>query len=77
MAENPMIGCRVSPEYLVEIDAICQSTGRTRSQVLLEAIEVYLGKTSSIGINSELEVLKKRLETVEKKLTAWTTYQAS
>jgi predicted DNA-binding protein len=77
MAENPMIGCRVSPEYLVEIDAICQSTGRTRSQVLLEAIEVYLGKTSSIGINSELEVLKKRLGTVEKKLTAWTTYKAS
>ncbi len=77
MAENPMIGCRVSPEYLVEIDAICQSTGRTRSQVLLEAIEVYLGKTSSVGVNSELEVLKKRLETVEKKLTAWTTYQAS
>lgn len=70
MAENPMIGCRVSPEYVAEIDAICQSTGRTRSQVLLEAIEVYLGKTSSIGVNSELEVLKKRLETIEKKLTA-------
>ena len=77
MAENPMIGSRVSPEYLAEIDAICQSTGRTRSQVLLEAIEVYLGKTSSAGVNSELEALKKRLETVEKKLTAWTTYQAS
>ncbi len=77
MAENPMIGCRVSPEYVAEIDAICQSTGRTRSQVLLEAIEVYLGKTSSVGVNSELEVLRKRLETVEKKLTAWTTYQAS
>jgi predicted transcriptional regulator len=77
MAENPMIGCRVSPEYLAEIDTICQSTGRTRSQVLLEAIEVYLGKTSSVGINSELEAFKKRLETVEKKLTAWTTYKAS
>jgi predicted transcriptional regulator len=77
MAENPMIGCRVSPEYLAEIDAICQSTGRARSQVLLEAIELYLEKTSSSGVNSELEALKKRLETVEKKLTAWTTYQAS
>jgi predicted DNA-binding protein len=77
MAENPMIGCRVSPEYLAEIDTICQSTGRTRSQVLMEAIEVYLGKTSSAGVNSELEVLKKRLETVEKKLIAWTTYQTS
>ena len=77
MAENPMIGCRVSPEYLAEIDTICQSTGRTRSQVLLEAIEVYLGKTSSVGVNSELEVLKKRLETVEKKSIAWTTYQTS
>jgi predicted DNA-binding protein len=77
MAENPMIGCRVSPEYLAEIDTICQSTGRTRSQVLMEAIEVYLGKTSSAGVNSELEVLKKRLETVEKKSIAWTTYQTS
>lgn len=77
MAENPMIGCRVSPEYLTEIDTICQSTGRTRSQVLMEAIEVYLGKISSAGVNSELEALKKRLETVEKKLTAWTTYKAS
>jgi hypothetical protein len=45
--------------------------------VLLEAIELYLEKTSSSGVNSELEALKKRLETVEKKLTAWTTYQAS
>jgi hypothetical protein len=43
----------------------------------MEAIEVYLGKTSSAGVNSELEVLKKRLETVEKKSIAWTTYQTS
>lgn len=66
--EKTTVGVRVPNEYLREIDAIAKKLNRTRSQVLLEAVELYLGETSSTKIRNELEYLKVRLEAVEKKL---------
>lgn len=66
--EKTTVGVRVPNEYLREIDAIANQLNRTRSQVLLEAVELYLGKTSSTQIRNELDYLKVRLKAVEKKL---------
>lgn len=70
MKEKVTVGARLPQEYVDEIDAICKTTGKTRSEVFLEAIEMYLGKVSNDGIRSELEEAKRRLAVVEKRL-AW------
>ena len=71
MAEKITVGVRLPQEYLDEIDSISQTTGKSRSQVLLDAVEIYLGKVSNSGIRSELESVKHRLTAVEKKIQAW------
>jgi metal-responsive CopG/Arc/MetJ family transcriptional regulator len=71
MKEKIAVGVRVPQEYLDEIDAICQTTGKSRSQVLLDAVEMYLGKVSNDGVKSELENVKHRLTVVEKRMLAW------
>jgi metal-responsive CopG/Arc/MetJ family transcriptional regulator len=71
MKEKIAVGVRLPQEYLDEIDAICQTTGKSRSQVLLDAVEMYLGKVSSDGVKSELENVKHRLTVVEKRMLAW------
>jgi metal-responsive CopG/Arc/MetJ family transcriptional regulator len=66
MAKDPMVGARIPQDYINEIDAICEATGRSRSQVILEAIEVYLGKESDDTIESELAALKREVEALKK-----------
>ncbi|MEP0755856.1 ribbon-helix-helix domain-containing protein [Trichocoleus sp. Lan] len=68
--EKTTVGVRLPNNYLKEIDAIANKLNRTRSQVLFEAVELYLGKTLSSKIDNELEHLKIRLEAVEKKLNS-------
>ncbi|MEP0755631.1 ribbon-helix-helix domain-containing protein [Trichocoleus sp. Lan] len=68
--EKTTVGVRLPNDYLKKIDAIAKKLSRTRSQVLLEAVELYLGETSSPKIENELEHLKVRLEAVEKKLNS-------
>ena len=71
MPEKTTVGFRLPVDYLEEIDAICKATGRIRSQVLLEAVEAYLGKTSSEDVKSSMEALQKRIEALEKKSKNW------
>ncbi len=71
MAEKITVGVRLSQEHLEEMDAICKTTGKSRSQVLLDAVEMYLGKVSNDGIQSELEDVKRRLTVLEKRMLAW------
>ena len=66
MPKDPMIGARIPQDYINELDAICEATGRSRSQVILEAIEVYLGKESGNTVESELAALKQEVEALKK-----------
>ncbi len=66
MPKDPMIGARIPQNYINELDAICEATGRSRSQVILEAIEVYLGKESDDTVESELAALKREVEALKK-----------
>jgi predicted transcriptional regulator len=66
MPKDPMVGARVPQDYINEIDAICEATGRSRSQVILEAIEVYLGKESGDTVESQLAALQQEVEALKK-----------
>ena len=66
MTEKTSVGVRLPQEYLDEIDRIVEATGRSRSQVMVEAIEVYLGKTPTKNIRSDLEAIKKRVDVLER-----------
>jgi metal-responsive CopG/Arc/MetJ family transcriptional regulator len=66
MPKDPMIGARIPQDYINELDAICEATGRSRSQVILEAIEVYLGKEPDDTVESELAALRQEVEALKK-----------
>lgn len=75
MAESPTVGVRIPSEWLEEINALCEQTGKTKTQIMLEALAQYLGKTTVSGIGAELEEVRtllreheRRLEVVEEKL---------
>ena len=65
MTEKTSVGVRLPKEYLDEIDQISKVTGRSRSQIMVEAVEVYLGKTPSEDVISDLEFVKERVELLE------------
>ncbi|MBD2087891.1 ribbon-helix-helix domain-containing protein [Coleofasciculus sp. FACHB-542] len=67
MAKDPMVGARIPQEYIEEIDALSQATGRSRSQIILEAVEAYLGKESGGNVQSELAALRGDVEALKKK----------
>ncbi|MEC4887696.1 MAG: ribbon-helix-helix domain-containing protein [Scytonema sp. PMC 1070.18] len=69
MAQKTTVGVRLPQDYLEEIDAICQATGKSRSDVLLEAVAAYIGKELTSGsVQSTLEQLQSRVDLLEKKL---------
>lgn len=75
MAESPIVGVRIPPEWLEEINELCKQTGKTKTQVILEALAQYLGKNTVVGINGDIETIRnvlrnhdQRLEAIEKKL---------
>jgi metal-responsive CopG/Arc/MetJ family transcriptional regulator len=65
MTEKTSVGVRLPKEYLDEIDQISKVTGRSRSQIMVEAVEVYLGKTPSEDVVSDLEFVKERVGLLE------------
>jgi len=75
MAESPTVGVRIPSEWLEEINALCEQTGKTKTQIMLEALAQYLGKNTVVGINADLGEIRtllenheQRLEAIEKKL---------
>jgi predicted transcriptional regulator len=75
MAESPTVGVRIPSEWLEEINALCEQTGKTKTQIMLEALAQYLGKNTVVGINADLEAIRtllqnhdQRLEVIEKRL---------
>lgn len=66
MTEKTSVGVRLPLDYLKEIDEIAEATGRSRSQIMVEAVEVYLGKTPSDGVKSDLEAIQERVSLLER-----------
>jgi predicted DNA-binding protein len=67
---NPMIGTRVSPEWKVRIETIAAKTGRNPSQVVYEAIALYLGENDASTVGVTLQDILNRLEAVEQQQAA-------
>ncbi len=70
MAESPIVGARVEEEWVEQINAIAQVTGRKPAEVVREAIAAYLGKTDPKAIRSVLVDHENRLANVESKLSS-------
>jgi predicted DNA-binding protein len=68
MNSKASVGVRLPQEYLDDIDKICKATGKSRSQIMVEAVEVFLKKTPPSTVMSTLEEIKHRLEVLEKKV---------
>lgn len=67
MAESPTVGVRIPSEWLEEINALCDQTGKTKTQVVLEALGHFLGKSTVSELDSKLGAIHERLEALEKK----------
>ena len=59
-----MVGTRVPPAWVEQLQAIAQETGKSQSEIIYEAIAAYLGKTDANSVSS----MNKRLTALEKKL---------
>jgi predicted transcriptional regulator len=70
MAESPTVGVRIPSEWLEEINALCEQTGKTKTQIMLEALAQYLGKNTVVGINADLGEIRTLLENHEQRLKA-------
>lgn len=68
MSEKTVISVRFPSDYTEEIDRICEATGKTRSDVVIEAVALYLDKSPAPKVLSELEMLREKVEAIEKKL---------
>lgn len=56
------IGTKILPDWYKEIETIKESTGQSESEILREAIALYLKK-------SKAPIIKSRLDAIEEKLT--------
>ena len=61
MSQQPTVGCRIPPAWHEEIIAICEATGQTPSEVVREAIALYLKKSKAVTVRSRLSQLEQRL----------------
>lgn len=55
------LGCRVPPEWYTQIQSICEATGQTSSEVMREAIALYLKKSKAVTVKSRLDDLEQRV----------------
>ena len=69
MSQNPHVGCRIPPEWHQQILTVCETTGQTPSQVLQEAIALYLKRSKISTIRSRLESLEEKVRKLAALLT--------
>jgi predicted DNA-binding protein len=58
------IATRILPDWQRELNQIMIATGQTQSEVLQEAIGLYLKKSRRIQVASRLDALEKRVGTI-------------
>jgi galactitol-specific phosphotransferase system IIB component len=69
MSQNPHVGCRIPPDWHQQIIAVCEVTGQTSSQVLQEAIALYLKRSKIPAVRSRLEALEEKVKKLDLLLT--------
>jgi len=65
-----MIGTRIPSEWRAEIEARAKRSGRNVSQILHEAIAVYLGEESGTTLVGRVEGIDGRLQALERQISA-------
>jgi predicted DNA-binding protein len=58
------IATRILPDWHQELNQIMVDTGQTQSQVIEEAIGLYLKKARRLKVTSRLDAVEKRLNTI-------------
>lgn len=66
MPKLELVNTRILPEWRSQLEAISQATGQTQSDLVREAIALYLKKTKAPTVRSRLDALEAKIE----KLTA-------
>ena len=64
-----MVGCRVPSVWHEEIIAITEATGRTSSDMVREAIALYLKKSKAVTVKRRLDDLEQRLNKLARLVT--------
>jgi predicted transcriptional regulator len=58
------VSTRILPDWHSELQKIKTVTGQTQSEVMEEAIGLYLKKTRRLKVVSRLDAVEKRLNTI-------------
>jgi predicted transcriptional regulator len=58
------VSTRILPDWYSELQEIIIATGQTQSEVMEEAIGLYLKKARRLKVASRLDVVEKRLNTI-------------
>jgi predicted DNA-binding protein len=62
------IGARIPADWYKSIQDLAESTGQTQSEILKEALAVYLKKTTRLKVASRLDAVEASLIEVESSL---------
>ena len=59
--KNFHIAGKIPPDHYTALQLIQDATGQTQSEVLREAIALYLKKSKAVTVRSRLEVLEEKV----------------
>ena len=64
---KPQITIRLSPSLLSELNQYVESTGTSKTEVVVSAIAQYLGCVDQVSINQRMAELERRMAVLEAK----------
>lgn len=59
--KNFHVAGKISPDHYTALQDIQNATGQTQSEVLREAIALYLKKAKAVTVRSRLELLEEKV----------------
>jgi predicted DNA-binding protein len=68
MTTKPNISTRVPPEWKVKIERLASEAGKRPSQIVSDAIALYLGENNIESLDSRLSQLEQRVSELQSKL---------
>ena len=64
---KPQITVRISPSLLTSLNQYVESTGTSKTDVVISAIAQYLDCADQVSINQRMAELEKKVEALEAK----------
>ena len=64
---KPQITIRLEPSLLSELNQYVESTGSSKTEVVVSAIAQYLGCADQVSINQRMAELERRMAVLEAK----------